>query len=205
MARASEFRVFRGDRESAAQVAVVGQRAEPFSGGRRERCSRAVEEIRVGLLGASAHATPELMQLREAVALGIGHNERIHAGNINAVLQEGGADEEPRAAFQEADEGSLQVRAPEAPVKDFHRDTGKPFLDLSFPTVQIFNAVVQKEYLPAAVHLPSDGLPESVFMQGSHIGANGLSAGWWCAEEAHILEGNQGLIEGSGDRRSGEH
>src|SRR4029077_12936709 len=90
VAGAAEFEVESGDAESGAEFAEFFHGGEAFAGNVGERGVRGDEEVGVSALGGAADAAAELVEFGEAEAVGAINQNRVGAGDVQAVFDDGG-------------------------------------------------------------------------------------------------------------------
>ena len=88
VAGAADLEVERGDAEAAAQVAELADRRQPLLRDRRERVLRRNQQVGVGAAIRSADAAAQLIELRQAVAVGAVDDDRVRVRDVEAVLDD---------------------------------------------------------------------------------------------------------------------
>ena len=88
VAGAANLEVERGDAEAAAEIAELLDRREPLLRDRRQVVLRRNQQIRVGRPIGSADAAAQLIELRQAVAIGAVDDDRVGVRDVEAVLDD---------------------------------------------------------------------------------------------------------------------
>ncbi len=94
VAGAAEFEVESGDAEAGAEFAEFFHGGEALAGDFGEGGFGRDEEIGVGALGGAADAAAELVELGETEAIGAIDEDGVGAGDVEAVFDDGGGDED---------------------------------------------------------------------------------------------------------------
>ena len=91
VARAAQFQIERGDFEAGTEIAEFFQRRKAFACDFAQLRIRGNKQIGVGAAVRAAHAAAQLVQLAQAVALGVLDDDGVGERDIEAVLDNGGA------------------------------------------------------------------------------------------------------------------
>src|SRR5207302_5612448 len=89
VAGAAQFEVESSDAESGAEFAEFFHGGEAFAGDVGKRSVRGNEEIRVGALSGTTDAAAKLVEFGEAEAVSAIDQDRVGAGNVEAVFDDG--------------------------------------------------------------------------------------------------------------------
>ena len=131
------------------------KRREALAGDRSERTFRRDQKVRVGALVGAADAAAELIELGKAKAVGAIDEDGVGARDIEAVLDDGGGDENVRFVadefqhhfFEFAIRASGRGRSPRAPWNE-RCDHGSEGCDRFDAIVHEENLAVARESLP---------------------------------------------------------
>ena len=115
-----------------------------------------VQEVRVGALAATTHTSAQLVQLAQTVVLGVVHDERVRVRNIQARLNDGGADQHVKAALPEVHNNLLQARFAHAAVGGGDARLRHELADFGGNVVDVSHAVVHEEHLSFTHELAAD-------------------------------------------------
>src|SRR5690606_12933463 len=105
----AEFEVAHGDAKAGAELVVLAHRGESLAGDFKQARVAVEEEIRVGLMLEPADASAELVKLRKTEAVGTFDDDRVAVGDIEAALDDRGADQHVIAAGHELGHFALKV------------------------------------------------------------------------------------------------
>ena len=111
ISRAAQFQIERGDFEARAQVGKFAQRGQPFARDFAQLGVLRDQQIRIRAPIGPPHAPAQLVQLGEAVALGVFDDDGVGERNIQAVFDDGGGDEHVVFVAHEAEQHALQLAA----------------------------------------------------------------------------------------------
>ncbi len=124
VAGAAKFEVAHGDAETGAELVVRAQGVEAFAADLDQARVAVEEEVGVGLVFETAHASAELVELREAEAVRAFDDDRVAVGDIEAGLDDRGADEDLMFACDEIGHLTLEFVLVHLAVADADRDVG---------------------------------------------------------------------------------
>src|SRR5690606_22193322 len=113
-----DLEVLQRDLHAAAELVVGGNRLETILRGLGEGTVAVVEEVGVGALATTADASPDLVQLAEAVLVGRIDDERVRVRDVDAGLDDRGRHEHIELALPEVDDDALENRLAELAVRD---------------------------------------------------------------------------------------
>ena len=108
IARAAQFQIERRDFEARAQIRKFAQRGQALARDLAQLGIGGNQQIRIGAPVRPAHAPAQLVQLRQAVALGVFDDDGVRQRNIQAVFDDGGAHEHVVFVAHEAEQDSFQ-------------------------------------------------------------------------------------------------
>ncbi len=89
-------------------------------------------------------------------------------------------------------------------VRGFGQDFGHDGAQECFGFLQAFDAVVQVEYLAAALDLRAYGLRHQVRVEFGHGGLYGLPVRGWRAQDGHVADFQQRHVQGARNGRGGQ-
>ena len=152
---------------------------------------------------APADPAPQLVQLAEAEAFRVIDDQGVRAGNVQAVFDDGRAQQHVVAAGIEVHHHVLQLVLPHLPV-------GNP--DTRFghqrpqALMELFNApdpVVQEVDLPAAAEFPQDRVPDQRVGIFGHHRLHGNPFLRRRLQHAHVPDARHGHMQGPRNRGGG--
>ena len=109
-----------------------------------------IEEVRVREDVRAAHATADLVELREPERVGALDDERVRLRDVDARLDDRRRDEHVRVAREEGVHPLLELALGHLPVRDEEAQARAELLELLPRLVDRLDAVVEVERLPAA-------------------------------------------------------
>ena len=130
IARAAQFEIQRGDFESGAQVAKFLERGQAFARDFAELRVGRDQQIRVRPAIGPSHAPAQLIQLRQAVALGVLDNHGVGERNIQAVFGDGGAHKHVEIVLHEPEQ---RLSSSASPICPWPTPSGSPAADPESP------------------------------------------------------------------------
>ncbi len=170
----------------------------------RQRVDGRDEQVAERAHVASPDAAPQLMQVGQAVALGVVHNHRVGVRHVQAGLDDGGRDQHVEPVVREVDHDLLErarrhlaVRRPNTNVRHERLDGGRHLVDG-------LDAVVQEEHLAAAVDLVQDGVADQVARVGVDLGHHRLAVQRRRLDERQVARAQQRELQRARDRRRRE-
>ena len=145
------------------------------------------------------------MELGEAHAVGVLHDEGIHVGDVDAGLDDGGADQDVRLALHHLLHDGGKLLLPHLAVA--HGDAGLGAQELLEPgghPVDALHPVVEEVDLAAPVQLPAAGVRQDAPVLFENVGLDGLAVPGRLLQGGHIPQAREGHVEGTGDGGRGE-
>ena len=204
VAGAADLQIVRGDLEAGAQLgellqhlkALLGIAGDPPPGRNQQICIRA--------LAAAADAPADLVELREAEVVRPVDEDGVRRRDVEAALDDGGAEEHVVLPVHELRHHSFQL--PLGHLSVGHRD-----LRLRHELRQVvqhagdgLDAVVQEEDLPPAGELPLDGLLDRAAVELGNEGADRAPIHRRRADDRQIAHAHHRHVQGARDGRRGE-
>ncbi len=118
VARAAQFQIERRDLEARAEIAEFLQRGQALARDLAQLRIRRDQQVSVSAPVRPSHPSAQLVQLAQPVALGVLDDDGVRQRNIQAVLDDRGADEHVVLVAHEAEQHLLQFRFAHLPVAD---------------------------------------------------------------------------------------
>ena len=144
------------------------------------------------------------MQLREAETIRPVDDHRIGIGNIDAVFDDGGADENVAAPLVEIGHHAFQTALGHLPVADANARLGCQFRYLVGGAVDALHFVVKIEDLAAASKFAGDGLGDDGAALFHHEGIDGEALGGWRSDDRKVAKAGDRQVERTRNRRRRE-
>ena len=118
VARAADLEVAHGDLEPGTELRELHDGLEAFGGVLRHHPLRLVGKIGMREAVAPPHPAAQLIELGDAEPVGIDDDERVGVGQVDAVFDDGGGDENVVFAAVEPKDVGFQRGFVHAPVRD---------------------------------------------------------------------------------------
>ena len=201
---AAKFEIEGGDFESGAEVGEFFQRREATAGDGREFDFLRDQQVCVGAAVRAADASAELVELGEAEAVGAVDQDRVAERDVEAVLDDGGGDEDVGFVMHEAEHHFFEFGLAHLAVADHDVCLRNQFLQLGGDLPDALDAVVDEVDLAAAFEFLLDrGLDEFVVPAGDD-GLNRHAVFGRSLDDAHVAQADQRHVQRARDGR-GRH
>ena len=181
-------------------LAMVGQ---PVVRGLGQRLLRRVEEVAVGALAAAADAAAQLVQLAEAEAVGALDDQGVGVGDVQAGLDDRGADQHVELLVPEVQDDLLEpvlahlaVGGRDPGLRDQLADAGGGPLDRG-------HLVVDEEDLALAQQLAPDRRGDLLLVVRTDEGEDGVPLLGRGGQGGHLADAGDRHLQGARDRRRG--
>ena len=109
IAGAADLQVAHGDGKAGAHLAEFFDRFQSPRGSRREVLVRIQEEIAIGPVDVTAHAAAKLVQIGQAVAVGLVDEDGVGVGDVQAALDDRRRQQDVEAMGHEVQHDPLQL------------------------------------------------------------------------------------------------
>ena len=90
----ADLQIAHGDLEAGAELRVFADGVEPLLRDLRQDLALAEGQVGIRVAAGAAHAAADLVQLGEAEAVGVLDDEGVDVRDVDAGLDDGGADED---------------------------------------------------------------------------------------------------------------
>ena len=207
IAGAAQLQVERRDLEARAQVAELFQRRQPASRQVGQVAVGRNQQVRIGAAVGAAHASAQLVQLRQAVAVGAIDDDGVAQRNVEPVLDDGGGDQDVGLVPHEGQHHALQFALAHLAVADENARLGHHLANLVGDVVDALHAVVHEVHLPAALQLLLDGRANQLLVPGRHHRLDRHAVFGRRLDHAHVAQAEQRHVQRARNRRGrhGEH
>ena len=163
-----------------------------------------VEKVRVRLLRATTHASPELVELREPELSGAIDNDRVYVGDVEARFDDRRADEDVVLRIGELDHHPLQFAFVHLTVRHDVAGLGDELPQPMRLLLDALHAVVHVVDLAASVHLAQDRLTQDVVASFDDVRLDRLPVLGRRFDDADIAHAREGHVQGARDRGGGQ-
>ena len=205
VAGAAYLQIPHGDLEAGAELHILPYGRQALACHLRENFSRPEGEVGVSPAGAAADAPADLMELGKPHAVSVFYNKGVHVGDVDAGLDDGGADEDLYFSFGHVLHHAAELALAHLAVGDADGHVLPQKLpEASGGGLDVFHAVVQIVHLPAPVDLPPHGLRQNAPVVLQHIGLHRLAVAGRLLDGGHIPYARERHVQRAGDGRRGE-
>ena len=160
IARTADFQVPHRDTETGAELRKLPDSRQPLLGRFRQHMVRPHREVGIGLPVAPAHPAPQLIKLAEAEPFRVIHNQGICVRHVQAVFNNGCAQQHVIVAVVEVQHHVFQLVFLHLPVghahPGFRHQCPQPLIEAADAP----HPVVQKVDLSAPAEFTQDGVPD---------------------------------------------
>ena len=125
-----------------------------------------VEEIGIGPLPRAADPATQLIELCQTHPVGIDHHDRICVGNVEARLNDGGADQHVGLALDELEHDIGESRLRHLAMPNYHASLRHQPFDALLRFLDRLHPVIDVENLAAALQLALDDLFDQIVVVG---------------------------------------
>ena len=168
------------------------------------RLARIVQEVRIGALAAAADAAAQLVQLAQAEAVGMVHDQRVRVRDIQAGLDDRGAYEHVDVAVPEVADDLVELLLPHLAVGGADLGFGHELLDPGGHAGDVGHAVVHVKHLAAAQQLATDRRGDLRVLVGAHVGEHRQAVLRRGGERGHLADAGHRHLQRARDRRGGQ-
>ena len=155
VARAAQLEVAHGDLEAASEFRVLADGCEPLLLDLGQHLAAAECEVGVGASRASADASPQLVELRQAHAVGVFYNKGVGVRQVNSRFDYRGADEDVYLLLEHLSPDLAELVLLHLAVADRDFRVWNRLLDPRGAGRDRLDVVVKVKYLTAAAHFAS--------------------------------------------------
>ena len=166
-----------------------------------------IKQISISAHCATAHPSPQLVELRQTELVGPVDDDRVGIGDVQPTLDDGGADQNIEFAFGESQHGFLQLSFWHLAVGDLHRSFRDDLADAIGNLLDALHPIVHEKHLAVAVEFPQNGITNQRFVIEPDRGLDGQAFFRRGIDGAEITHAGQAHVQGAGNGRGreGEH
>ena len=118
----------------------------------------------------AAHAAAKLVQIGQPVAVGLVDEDRVGVGDVQPALDDRRGQQQVEAAVDEVEHHLFQVVLGHLAVGDGQAGLGHDLPQPPGEDLDVLDAVVDEEDLPAAVQFPQHGVADQLGVEARHAG-----------------------------------
>ena len=157
LAGAANLEVVRRQREARAELLERLDGLQALQGVGRQRVARRREQVRVRLMVRAADAAAQLVQLRQAQAIGAIDDDGVGRRDIDAALDDRRADQHVELAMVEIEHHLLELALRHLPMADAHFGLRQQLAQVFGHGLDVLDAIVDEIDLAAAADLAQHG------------------------------------------------
>ena len=200
---AADLEIPHRHREAGTQRGVLRDGGQTIVRGLGERLVRGIEEIGVAAFPPPADPAAQLVHLGQAEDLRPVDDQRVGIGDVQARLDDRGADEHVVLALPEPVDHLLQHVLVHLAVR--HGDPGLRH-GLAQPLrhgLDVLDPVVHVEDLTLAEQLTPDRCRDQLVVIGADVGEDRVPVLRWGGDGGHLADPGEAHLQGARDRRGG--
>ena len=203
VARAANLEVERRHAEPAAEVGELADGREPLPRHRRQRVARRDQQVRVGRPVGPPDAPAQLVELRQAVAVGAVDDDRVDVRDVEAVLDDRRGEQHVELARDEVDHRPLELVLAHLAVADDDPRLGHEPREQVADRVDRLDAVVDEVDLAAARQLVADDARDERLVEAHDVGLDGEAVLRRRLDDRHVADADERHVQRPRDRRRG--
>ena len=178
VAGATNFEVSQRDLESCAKLGRFLDRFESRDRFLAQSALVVIKQIRVGAVVTAPDSPAQLIKLRESEVMGLVDDDRIDVGDIDAGLDDGGADQDVELVFDEREHDAFELVLVHLSVADSESCLRHQTLQVLQDVVDALHAVVDEVDLTTATELSQDRLSDEPITCRCDERANRRAISW---------------------------
>ena len=191
-------------RESRSQVFERIDGFQPFYRVGRHDGSGRCEQVGECAMMGSADASAQLVQLRQAKAIGAVDYDCVGCWNVDTTFDDRRAEQHVKASMIEIEHDLFEFALGHLTVPDANAGFRDQRLQLLLDAGNFFDSVVNEVNLPTALDLAQAGLTNDYVIPFGHEGLDGQPFRRRCRDERHLAQATQRHIQGARYRRGGQ-
>ena len=201
VARSPQFQIAHRDAETGPELVVLADGAQPLPGDVEQSRMTVQQQVGVGLVLEPADTPAELIELRQAETIRALNDERVAIRDVQARLDDRGADQHLIAACDEISHHAFQAGRAHLAMADADAQAGEQCAQSGSHEVDAPDAIVQIENLAAAPHLVLDGLSHQLLVVALDDGLDRQPVRRRGLDRAQVAGAREGEVEGARNRR----
>ena len=172
-------------------------------GSRRKVLIRIQEEVAIGPVDVTAHAAAKLVQIGQAVAVGLVDENGVGVGDVQAALDDRRRQQNVETVGHEVQHDLLQLVLGHLAVADADAGLGHDLAEPLGERLDVLYAVVDEVDLPLPVKLPQHGLPDQFGIEARDAGFHRQAVFGRGFQVRDVADADQAHVQRAGDRRGG--
>ena len=201
VAGAADLEVERGDAEAAAEIAELLDRRSRLRATGDSDFFRRNQQIGIRRPIAAADAAAQLIELRQAVAIGAIDDDRVGVGDVEAVLDDRRREQDVGLVRHEIEHRALERVLAHLAVADDDARVGHEPLQQVAHRVDRLDAVVDEEHLAAARHLVANRAHDHGRVELHDVGLDRQAVLRRRLDDRHVADADQRHVQRARNRR----
>ena len=152
----------------------------------------------------AADAAAQLVQLRQAEAVGAIDDDRVGGRHVDAALDDRRAKQHVEAPVVEVEHDLFEFAFRHLAVADADAGFGNQLLELLFDATDVLDAVVDEIHLAAALDFAQAGFADHDVVPLGDERLDREALGRWRRDQGHFAQAAQRHVQRSRDRRRGQ-
>ena len=170
LAGPANLQVVHGEEEARAEVFHLRDGFEPLLRQRRRLGVRVGQQVGISLVVRAPDPAAQLVELRQAEAVGAVHDDGVGGRDVDAGFDNGGAQQQVGTLLGEVAHHALQLALGQLAVADHDARLGQQLGERLAHVLDGVDFVVQKVHLPAALELAQHRLADDALAPALHKG-----------------------------------
>ena len=200
----ANFQVFRSDGHPGSQPGVGSNRFQPLKSRFVHSGAGRIEEVSVATFPPAPDSSAKLMQLGQAKAVRMVHDDCVGAGHIQPVFDNSRGHQHIEFLVPEIHHHRFQLFFRHLPVPHPNPRFGHQLGEVSGNPIDGLHPVMYEKYLTVTQKFAPDGGRDLFIRVGSHIGQDRVAVLGWGGEGAHAANPGDGHLQ-SARNRGGAH
>ena len=161
---------------------------------------RRSQQVAERLLITAPHPASHLVQITQSEVVCIVDDNGIGVRNIDTVLHDGSREQYIVVEVDEPHHHLLQFLGFHLSMTDGHTGIRHIFSDHQSKFRQVTDTVVHEEHLSVSAHLELNGIRNHLFVEGMHLGIDGIAVRRRCLDDTHVACPHQRELQRSRNR-----
>ena len=179
-------------------------RLEPLDRVGRDRLVGFEQQVGVGAVLVAADPAAKLVQVGQAVLVGLVDEDRVDVGDVQAALDDRRGDQDVVLPPDEGQHRPLELLAAHLAVADGDPGLGDDRLDLVGDGLDVVDPVVDEVDLAVAIELAVDGPLDDLGVEAGDAGLDRLAVRRRRLQVGDVADAQQAHVQGPRDRRGRE-
>ncbi len=150
VARTANVEVLHGDLDARAQVAETLDGLQAAARVGAQGLAWRYQQVAEGLAAAASHASAQLVQVAQSVAVRIVDDDGVDVGHVDTILNDGGRQQHVIVVVAKVDDGLFQPLGRHLAVTHSYAGIGHYAVNHVLEGFELLDAVVDEEHLPVA-------------------------------------------------------